>query len=341
MNTDILTQQQCSQLRTLICDAESIVVCCHVGPDGDAIGSILGWKAYLDSLGKQSRLIVPDMFPDFLQWLPGTNTILRHDKHPEEAEAYIGDADLIFCLDFNGIGRIDNLGPLIENARAKRVLIDHHLQPTIPCELTISHPELSSTSEMVLRIVCQMGGFDALDKTFAIPIYCGMMTDTGGFTYNSSTPEIFYLISMLLTKGIDKDKIYRNVYNNFSENRLRLVGHVLKDRLVVNRHSSYFKLTRQDLADYNFMKGDAEGIVNMPLQIKGMKLSISLREDTEVENKVLVSLRSIEPYKCNTIAAEFFNGGGHEYAAGGKLFCSIEEAEAVAIKALDSFEAKF
>lgn len=342
MNTNILNQQQCSQLRSLIDEAESIVICCHVSPDGDAIGSILGWAAYLRSLGKDKvKLIVPDMYPDYLQWLPGTETIIRHDKRSEEAEAYIGDSDLIFCMDFNGYPRLDKLAGAVENARAKRVLIDHHPHPTIPCVLTVSHPEMSSTCELVMRIVCQMGGFDSLDRLFAVPIYCGMMTDTGGFTYNSSTPEIFYLISLLLTKGIDKDKIYRNVYNNFSENRLRLVGHVLKDRLVVRRHSAYFTLTRQDLADYHFIKGDAEGIVNMPLQIKGLRLSISLREDTEKDNKVLVSLRSIEPYKCNDIAAQFFNGGGHDYAAGGRLMCSMDEAVKTAEAAIDCFEKRF
>ena len=342
MNTNILNQQQCSQLRSLIDEAESIVICCHVSPDGDAIGAILGWAEYLRSLGKDNvKLIVPDMFPDYLQWMPGTETIIRHDKRCEEAEAYIGDSDLIFCMDFNGYLRLDRLAGAVENAHAKRVLIDHHPHPTIPCVLTVSHPEMSSTCELVMRIVCQMGGFDSLDRLFAVPIYCGMMTDTGGFTYNSSTPEIFYLISLLLTKGIDKDKIYRNVYNNFSENRLRLVGHVLKDRLVVRRHSAYFILTRQDLADYHFIKGDAEGIVNMPLQIKGLRLSISLREDTEKDNKVLVSLRSIEPHKCNDIAAKFFNGGGHDYAAGGRLMCTMDEAVKTAEAAIDCFEKRF
>lgn len=341
MDIGILTLQQCSRLRNLIDEAESIVVCCHVSPDGDAIGSILGWGAYLHLLGKQVHLIVPDMYPDYLQWLPGADGVLRHDKHPEETEAYVGDADLIFCLDFNGFGRIDRLGPVVERAHAKRVLIDHHPGPEIPCELLLSYPKLSSTCELVMRIVLQMGDFDRLDRLFAIPIYCGMMTDTGGFTYNSSTPEIFHIISLLLTKGIDKDRIYRNVYNNFSENRLRLVGHVLKDRLVVYKHSAYYTLTRDDLNSFHFMKGDAEGIVNMPLQIKGIRLSISLREDSETENKVLVSLRSIEPYRCNKIAAKYFNGGGHDYAAGGKLLCTMEEAVRITEKAISSFEDKF
>jgi phosphoesterase RecJ-like protein len=163
-----------------------------------------------------------------------------------------------------------------------------------------------------------------------------MMTDTGGFTYNSCHPEIFFIISQLLTKGINKDKIYRNVYNNFSENRLRLMGYVMYEKLVVDpqRHASYFTLTRSDLRRFHFIKGDAEGLVNMPLQIKGHKLSISLREDTERDNLVWVSLRSVDQFPCNEVAARFFNGGGHLNAAGGRINGTIDEAVRVAQQAI-------
>jgi phosphoesterase RecJ-like protein len=167
-----------------------------------------------------------------------------------------------------------------------------------------------------------------------------MMTDTGSFTYNSDSCDVFFIISQLLTKHINKDRIYRNVYHNFSENRLRLLGYVMLERLVVDnsRHASYFSLTRQDLKRFHFMKGDAEGLVNMPLQIKGHKLSISLREDTEKENLVWVSLRSVDQFPCNEMAARFFNGGGHLNASGGRLFCSIDEAKKIAEQAILAFE---
>jgi phosphoesterase RecJ-like protein len=199
---------------------------------------------------------------------------------------------------------------------------------------------MSSTSELVFRIVWQMGGFEQAGKHFAVPVYCGMMTDTGGFTFNSNSPEVFYIISQLLTKGIDKDRIYRNVYNNFSEDRLRLMGYVMLQKLVVDaeRHASYYTLSRRDQHRFHFIKGDAEGLVNMPLQIKGHKLSISLREDTEKDNLIWVSLRSVDQFPCNQMAAEFFNGGGHLNASGGRLYCSLQEAEKTAQQAILHYE---
>jgi phosphoesterase RecJ-like protein len=166
------------------------------------------------------------------------------------------------------------------------------------------------------------------------------MTDTGGFTYNSNRPEIYFIISQLLTKGFDKDKIFRNVYNNYSEWRLRLIGYVLYQKLNVipEKHASYFCLTRRDLKRFHYLKGDAEGLVNMPLQIKGMKLSISLREDTERDNLIWVSLRSVDDFSCTKVAETYFNGGGHLNASGGRLNCSMEEAEKIAQQAIRELE---
>ena len=219
-------------------------------------------------------------------------------------------------------------------------MIDHHLNPDLETVLSVSRPEASSTCELVFRLVWQLGEFDKLDRKFAIPVYCGMMTDTGGFTYNSTNPEIFYIISLLLTKKINKDKIYRNVYNNYSESRVRLMGHVLKDKLVVLKpyNATYFSLTREDLKRFNYIKGDAEGLVNIPLQIKGTKLSISLREDTEKDNRIWVSLRSVDDFPCNKMAEIYFNGGGHLNAAGGRLECQMDEAEEITRKAIREFK---
>ena len=249
-------------LRSLIADATSIVICCHQNPDGDALGSSLGWAEYLRTLGKESTVIVPDQFPDFLMWLPNTEKIIRYDKHVEQGDLLLKTADVIFCLDFNSASRTDRMADTLLASKAKKVLIDHHLGPDLPTVLTVSHPEASSTCELVFRMVWQLDGFSSQNKHFAIPIYCGMMTDTGGFTYNSSNPDIYFIISQLLTKGINKDKIYRNVFHNYSENRLRLMGYMLYEKLVVDpvRHASYFTLTRQDLKRFRFMKGDAEGL---------------------------------------------------------------------------------
>lgn len=339
MLKDILSPSECETLRALIEKSDDIVLCCHVNPDGDAIGSCLGWAEYLRSCGKHPQIIVPDQYPDFLQWMPKTDTVLRYDKHKAEADAIIRRARLIFCLDFNQLCRTDAMAGALAEAGAEKVMIDHHLAPDIDCVLRVSYPEMSSTSEMVFRIVWQMGGFGQMGPHFAAPIYCGMMTDTGGFTYNSNSPEIYFIISQLLTKQINKDKIYRNVYNNYSENRLRLIGYVLYRSLVVlpEYHASFFVLTRQDMRRFRFVKGDAEGLVNMPLQIKGMRLSVSLREDTERDNLIWISLRSVDTFPCNKMAEAFFNGGGHLNAAGGRLNCSMDEAVEIARQAIAAF----
>ena len=340
MLKDILNNDQLEQLKTLIGESQNIIITCHQNADGDALGSCLGWAEYLKTQGKEPTIIVPDQYPDYLHWLPNTEKIVRYDKHREQADLLLKIADLVFCLDFNTPARVDEMESALCSSPAKKVLIDHHLGPDVPAVLTVSHPEASSTSELVFRLVWQLGAFDLMTKHFATPIYCGMMTDTGGFTYNSCDPAIYYIISQLLTKGINKDRIYRNVYHNFSENRLRLTGFVMYERLVVDaeRHASYYALRREDLRRFHFVKGDAEGLVNMPLQIKGHKLSISLREDTEKDNLVWVSLRSVDDFPCNKMAADFFNGGGHLNASGGRLFCSIDEAVKVAQQAIIAYE---
>lgn len=329
MDIDILTGEELAILRQLTEQATKIVTCCHRSPDGDAIGSSLGMAAYLRSLGKEVTVTAPDMFPDFLHWMPSTERIVRHDKHPDIVEKAFKEAELVICLDFNHPDRMENMRPLLTGSTAPKVVIDHHPEPAINAALTVSHPELSSTCEIVFRLIWQLGGFDSMNAKGAAPIYCGMMTDTGAFTYNSSSPGIYFIISQLLTKGIDKDRIYRNVYNNYSEWRLRLVGYVLCHKLnvIADKHACYFALTRKDLRRFRYIKGDAEGIVNMPLQIKGMRLCISLREDTERDNLVWVSLRSVGDFSCTKLAEKYFNGGGHLNASGGRLYCSMEEAE--------------
>ena len=340
MNISLLSECEIALLRDTINASDNIILCCHRSPDGDAVGSMLGWAEYLKAVGKLPTCIIPDAYPDFLQWLPGTERMMRYDKHAAFMDELIDKADLIFCLDFNSASRTDGMAEKLSTSKAKKILIDHHLNPDLETVLSVSRPEASSTCELVFRLVWQLGEFDKLDRKFAIPVYCGMMTDTGGFTYNSTNPEIFYIISLLLTKKINKDKIYRNVYNNYSESRVRLMGHVLKDKLVVLKpyNATYFSLTREDLKRFNYIKGDAEGLVNIPLQIKGTKLSISLREDTEKDNRIWVSLRSVDDFPCNKMAEIYFNGGGHLNAAGGRLECQMDEAEEITRKAIREFK---
>lgn len=341
MKIELLSEAEIATLKENIDNSNRIVICCHKSPDGDALGSSLAWAEYLRTQGKEPDIIVPDAYPDFLQWLPGTERIIRYDKHAaDKADEMLQKADLIFCLDFNGANRVDEMKYALEQSPAHKIMIDHHLEPSMDTVLTVSHPQMSSTSELVFRIIWQLGGFEEMSRKCAVCIYCGMMTDTGGFTYNSNQPEIFFIVSQLLTKGIDKDKIYRNVFNNFSPWAIRLRGYLMSQKLNIfnDLHAAYFTISRRDMRDFHFIKGDAEGLVNEPLKIKGMRLSISLREDDRRDNTIWVSLRSVDDFPCNLVASEFFNGGGHLNASGGRLHCTLDEAERVVRRAFAHYE---
>lgn len=307
--------------------ADKIVIVTHVSPDGDALGSSLGLMHFLETQEKTVNVIVPNAFPDFLRWMPGAKDIIRYDKYAEFADKLIGEADVICCLDFNALSRIDAMARVVGEAPGRRVLIDHHLHPEDFCRVTISHPEISSTSELVFRLICRMGYFEDITREGAECIYTGMMTDTGGFTYNSNSREIYFIISELLSKGIDKDEIYRKVFNTYSEGRLRLMGYVLYDKMKVfpQFRAALIWLTKEEQGRFQYVKGDTEGFVNIPLQMKGICFSVFLREDTE-KNMIKVSLRSVGAFPCNQVASEFFNGGGHLNASGGEFYGTMEEA---------------
>ena len=283
---------------------------------------------------------MPNPFPDFLHWMPGSHTIMSYDKRTAAADEIIQGADLIFCLDFNALDRLKDMGDAVGKSKARRIIIDHHLNPDLQmADIVISHPEMCATGELVFRLISQLGGFETMTRQAATCLYTGMMTDTGGFTYNSIDPDIYIIISKLLSKGIDKDKIYRNVYNNFSEHRLRFTGYILNEKLrfYENNRASIFTITREEMKRFHFIRGDAEGLVNMPLQVKGLRLSISLREDTE-KDVVRVSLRSVDDFPCNKMAEDFFNGGGHLNASGGELPFPLENAMKTAEKAIAAYK---
>lgn len=336
MNLDILNEQEAAILQELIAASSRIVITCHKSPDGDAIGSSLAWADYLRTMGKNPVVIIPDAYPDFLQWLPNTDKLIRYDKHSDEGSKLLEEAELVFCMDYGESSRTDEMQAALDSTQAKKVVIDHHLNPQMAATLMVSRPDLSSTSEMVFRLVWQLGAFEQMPKSWAVAVYCGMMTDTGGFTFNSTRPEIFFIICQLLTKRIDKDKIYRKVYHNYSQWAIRMRGYLMCHKLNVfeDLHASYFAISRQDMLRFRFIKGDVEGLVNEPLRIKGMKLSISLREDDRKPNLVWVSLRSVDDFPCNKMAERYFNGGGHLNASGGKLLCSLEEAERITREAI-------
>lgn len=339
MLSKVILQANIDKVETYFERAGKLVIVTHVSPDGDALGSSLGLYHFLSSQGKTVNVIVPNAFPDFLRWMPGAKDIIRYDKYAEFADKLIGEADVICCLDFNALSRIDKMSKVVGEAPGRKVMVDHHLDPEPFCNVTISHPEISSTSELVFRLICRMGCFDDISFEGAECIYTGMMTDTGGFTYNSNSREIYFIISELLSKGIDKDEIYRRVFNTYSEGRLRLMGYVLYEKMQVfaQFRSALIWLTKAEQGQFQYMKGDTEGFVNMPLQIKGICFSVFLREDTE-KNMIKVSLRSVGKFPCNKVAAEFFNGGGHLNASGGECYGTMDEAIELFKRALVKYE---
>lgn len=338
MLTNKISAQEIDAVRKLFDECRNVVIVTHTSADGDAIGSSLGLYEYLKKKGKNVTVIVPNFYPDFLKWMTDTDKIIQHNFHRKTARMYIDHADLICVLDLNEVSRMEELGEVVCGAKAKKVMIDHHLNPERFCDLTISYPQASSASELVFRIINAIGGLSHLTKAGAEDIYAGMCTDTGKFSFNSNDPDIFLIIAELLKKGIDKDLIVRKIYNNFTEGRFRMLGYVLYEKLKVlpELHAAYYTLTKEEMARFSYLKGDLEGVVNMPLEIKGTKLSISLREDTD-KPRILISVRSVDDFPANKLAAEFFNGGGHLNAAGGMLYCPMEEAVAIAEKAIEAY----
>ena len=338
MLTKVIEQAKIDHFTKWFERADKIVIVSHVSPDGDAIGSSLGLAQFLDSQDKTVNVIVPNAFPDFLKWMPGSKDILLYDRYKEFADKLINEADIICCLDFNSLKRIEEMADSVATSPARKILIDHHLYPEDFCRIVISHPEISSTSELVFRLICRMGYFSDISREGAECIYTGMMTDTGGFTYNSNTREIYFIISELLSKGIDKDDIYRKVYNTYSESRLRLMGYVLSNMKVYREYNSaLISLTKEEQGKFDYIKGDSEGFVNIPLSIKNVRFSCFLREDTE-RRIIKISLRSVGTFPCNKLAAEFFNGGGHLNASGGEFTGTMAEAKQVFEEALKKYK---
>jgi phosphoesterase RecJ-like protein len=333
MLTKIFAEKKIQKLHTYIDKGESFVIITHISPDGDAIGASLGLYHYLSVLGNTANIIVPNDFPVFLKWMPGSSGIIVYEHHQEYAERLIREADVIFCLDFNELRRIGKLAPFVQAADARMVMIDHHLKPANFCRLVISHPEMSSTSEMIFRLLCALKAFDDINKDTAECIYTGMMTDTGAFTYNSNNPDLYLIVMELVKKGIDKDLIYRNVYQVYSESRLRLMGYTIYEKMKVypKQKTALITLTLGELNRFHYIPGDTEGFVNLPLSIEGIEFVAFIRENTD---GLKISLRSVGDFPCNRFATTYFQGGGHKNASGGEFSGTITQAVAVFEKGL-------
>jgi len=336
MITKIIHQDKINKAEDLIDKADKAVIVTHVSPDGDAIGSSLGLYHYLIELGLEATVIVPNDFPSFLKWPKGAKDILIHEKYPEFANKLINEADLIFCLDFNTLNRIKDVAQAVESSEAKKILVDHHPFPDDFSDVTISYPEISSTSELIFRLICRMGDYELMSKVAAEAIYMGMMTDTGAFTYNSNSPEIYYIIGQLLSKGIDKDQIYSNVYHNYSADRYRMMGYMLSEKMKIYEEygAALIWLDNEEQSRFNGKKGDTEGFANLPLNIKGITFSAFFREDGEM---VKISFRSQGDFPSNKFATQCYNGGGHLNAAGGEFYGPLKDAIEIFEKILPEY----
>lgn len=326
MLDELILQENIDAVRLLVDGGARFVVLSHKNPDGDAVGSSLALCHYLRSIGKECEVVLPNAFPDFLSWLPLATDVVFYDKEKARAEELFDTADAFFCLDFNLLSRIGDASSSVAACEAPKVLVDHHPQPSGEFAVSISHPEACSTSELVFRVIEKLSGSGAVTSDIAQCIYTGMMTDTGAFAYASTRKDIYLIIAELLSKGIDKDLIYRKVFYTYNLTRMRLWGYVMYEKLkLYNKYNAALvTLTHKELMRFYAQKGDTEGIVNQPLQIKGVRFSCFLRE--EVPGKINVSLRSVDDFPCNAVAADFFNGGGHKNASGGELYCSMDEA---------------
>lgn len=229
----ILSKSEADEISSCIDEAKHVVIVCHVAPDGDAIGSSLALWHTLADLGKDVYVIVPDPYPASLRFLKGCKDILVYTRYTDFAQKLIERADLIFCLDFNEPKRVDSMETVLMASKAKKILIDHHLYPSSFCDITISHPEISSSCEVLFRVICGLGLFEQMSVDAANAIYTGMMTDTGNFTYNSNYPEMYITIAELIKKGINKDTIYARIHNTNSEEKLRLNGFAISQKMEV------------------------------------------------------------------------------------------------------------
>ena len=321
----VINEEQTKKLKQLIADAKNIVITCHMSPDGDAVGSSLGLMHVLRTMGKYTSVVTPDMVPVSLNFLPGVKSIVVYTRQELLAKQLVKEADLIICLDFNALYRIDRFAPVIGQAKATKVMIDHHLDPENFTDLCISYPHMSSTCELLYNAIGLTGMKRFLNYNSATCIYTGMMTDTGNFTYNSNNSDLYIIIAELLKYGIDKDYIYNTAMNTFSADRLRLMGYAMSEKMEVFPEvgGAIIELTREELYRFNYQKGDTESLVNKPLSIPGIYWSIFLREDADY---IKVSARSTGDFAVNGYCEQYFSGGGHKNAAGGEFIGTIEDA---------------
>jgi phosphoesterase RecJ-like protein len=314
-----------ASLKVLLAQPRRIVITTHHKPDGDAMGSSLGLYNYLIQQGHHAKVITPTDYPDFLAWLPGNEEVIIYTDNTELSAALVADAELIFCLDFNTLSRINELGELVRASAAYKIMIDHHLEPEDFDDYRFWSIRACATAQLVYQfIVNELDNKALVDKDVATCLYTGIMTDSASFRLPNTTSEVHRIAADLIDAGAINWQIHELVYSNSSESRLRFLGYCLSEKLEVLHefNTAIITVTQQELEKYDAVTGDTEGIVNYALSITGIRLAAFIVERTD---KVKLSLRSRGDFPANDICKRYFNGGGHRNAAGGVSTDSLEE----------------
>ena len=314
-----------NSIKTLLKAPKAIVIIPHRNPDGDAIGSTLGLYHYLKQYNHNVNVIAPNDYPDFLKWIPGEASILKYDIQKEDCDVLVDNAELIFTLDFNSLGRIGDMEAIVSNSKAIKVMIDHHQQPDDYATYIYSDVSMSSTCEMVFNFIAMLNDEDKINSDIATCLYTGIMTDTGSFRFPSTTSATHTIIGKLIQKGANNSEIHNNIYDTNSYARLQLLGRALSNLKVIPEYkTAYITLTQEELNTFDFKKGDTEGFVNYGLSLKGIIFAAIFIESHQDEI-IKISLRSKGDFSVNELSRTHFNGGGHTNAAGGKSELSMKE----------------
>lgn len=321
------------ELSNLFSASKNILIICHINPDGDSVGAQLALYHYFKSKGREVSLMAPNHLQEFLKWMDGADRINIFIKDRKKGLALIEAANLIIMLDFNQSGRLGEAEHAVITSKAKKVIIDHHLDPENFADLIISDPTKCSTSELVHELICEINGAKFINRAYAEALYVGIITDTGNFEHGAYTSGTFRIVADLLDSGIEKENIIDLIYNNFSSDRIKLQGFALNQRMVVMPEfkTAYIYLSKEDLKAYNYVKGDTEGFVNIPLSIKGINFSVFFLEK---ENFIKLSFRSRGKFPSNEFASLYFSGGGHLNASGGEYSDTLDNTIAYFLKVL-------
>jgi bifunctional oligoribonuclease and PAP phosphatase NrnA len=316
----------CSRINEwLLTDVKRAVIIPHINPDGDALGSALGLNRVLLNAGIESVVISPGDYPAYLNWLGKSAKALIYESDKAISEKLIDQADVLFFLDFNDIKRIGKLADYIGKISKPIVLIDHHPDPEIKADYSFSDIEVSSTAELVYDFLEETGLITYLDKESSEALLSGIMADTGSFSHNAARPGMYRIAGKLIEMGADKERINTYLFNNFSEKRMRLLGHCLSQKMETfpENHTALIWLSKEELKEFDFHPGDTEGFVNYPLSIKGIVFSVFF---TEMNDLIKISFRSKGNFATNEFSSKYFNGGGHRNASGGEIKVSMAEA---------------